>query len=77
MGSPWVRFVLQEAAQRAKTRPPLASFYVKTAARRGKHIATVAVARKLLARCFHVLTELETTAGEGQVAGCARPITCA
>jgi transposase len=77
MGSPWVRFVLQEAAQRAKTRPPFAAFYAKTAARRGKHIATVAVARKLLARCFHVLTELQTTAGEGQPAGCARPITCA
>jgi hypothetical protein len=42
MGSPWVRFVLQEAAQRAKTRPPFATFYAKTAARRGKHIATVA-----------------------------------
>jgi transposase len=66
MGSPWVRFVLQEAAQRAKT-----------AAHRGKHIATVAVARKLLARCFHLLTELQTTAGERQPAGCARPIACA
>jgi transposase len=74
MGSPWVRFVLQEAAQRAKTRPPFASFYAKTAARRGTHIATVAVARKLLGRCFHVLTELQTTTGEGQAAGCARPI---
>ena len=77
MGSPWVRFVLQEAAQRAKTRPPFASFYAQTAARRGTHIATVAVARKLLARCFHVLTELEPTTGEGQAAGCARPIACA
>jgi transposase len=77
MGSPWVRFVLQEAAQRAKTRPPFASFYAKTAARRGTHIATVAVARKLLGRCFHVLTELEPTTGEGQAAGCARPIACA
>jgi transposase len=76
-GSPWVRFVLQEAAQRAKTRPPFASFYAKTAARRGKHIATVAVARKLLARSFHVLTELQATTGEGQPAGCARPVTCA
>jgi transposase len=76
-GSPWVRFVLQEAAQRAKTRPPFAAFYAKTAARRGKHIATVAVARKLLARCFHVLTELQAPAGEGQAAGCARPVTCA
>jgi hypothetical protein len=32
-GSPWVRFVLQEAAQRAKTRPPFASFYAKTMSR--------------------------------------------
>ena len=77
MGSPWVRFVLQEAAQRAKTRPPFATFYAQTAARRGKHIATVAVARKLLARSFHLLTELQATAGEGQPTGCARPITCA
>jgi transposase len=77
MGSPWVRFVLQEAAQRAKTRPPFASFYAQTAARRGTHIATVAVARKLLARSFHLLTELQAAAGEGQPAGCARPITCA
>jgi transposase len=77
MGSPWVRFVLQEAAQRAKTRPPFATFYAQTAARRGKHIATVAVARRLLARSFHLLTELQATAGEGQPAGCARPITCA
>jgi transposase len=72
-----VRFVLQEAAQRAKTRPPFASFYAQTAARRGTHIATVAVARKLLGRCFQVLTELEPTTGEGQAAGCARPIACA
>jgi transposase len=73
MGSPWVRFVLQEAAQRAKTRPPFATFYAKTAARRGKHIATVAVARKLLARSFHLLTELEATAGEGQLPGALAP----
>jgi transposase len=72
MGSPWVRLVLQEAAQRAKTRPPFAT-YAKTAARRGKHIATVAVARKLLARCFHLLTELETTAEEGQPPGALAP----
>jgi transposase len=77
MGSRWVRFVLQEAAQRAKTRPPFATFYAKTAARRGSHLATVAVARKLLARSFHLLTDLQATTGEGQPAGCARPITCA
>jgi transposase len=55
-GSAAVRFVLEEAAERAKTRPPFAGFYAQCAARRGRHIATVAVARKLLARCFHVLT---------------------
>ena len=58
-GSAAVRFVLEEAAERAKTRPPLARFYAQCAARRGRHIATVAVARKLLARCFHVLIEVD------------------
>jgi transposase len=72
MGSPWVRFVLQEAAQRAKTRPPFAAFYAKTA-RRGTHIATVAVARKLLARSFHLLSELQATTGEGQPPGALAP----
>jgi hypothetical protein len=56
-----VRWVLCEAAQRAKTQPPLARCYAQTAARRGTQIATVAAARKLLARCFHILREVETT----------------
>jgi len=58
-GSAAVRCVLEEAAERAKTRPPFAGFYAQCAARRGRHIATVAVARKLLARCFHALTQLD------------------
>ncbi len=58
-GSAAVRFVLEEAAERAKTRPPFAGFYAQCAARRGRHIATVAVARKLLARCFHVLIQVD------------------
>jgi transposase len=53
-GSPWVRWVLDEAAQKAKARPPFTRFYAQCAARRGRHIATTAVARKLLARAFHV-----------------------
>jgi transposase len=57
-GSPWVRWVLEEAAHKAKTRPPFVGFYAQCAARRGKHIATVAVARKLLARSFHILKEV-------------------
>jgi transposase len=58
-GSVWVRWILQEAAQRAKTQPPFARTYAQIAHRRGTQIATVAIARRLLARCFHILTELE------------------
>jgi transposase len=60
-GSPWVRWVLVEAAHKAAAKPPFARFFAQCAARRGRQIATVAVARKLLARSFHVLTEVQTT----------------
>jgi transposase len=71
-GSPWVRWILQEAAQTAKRSPMFASAYVQLARRRGKQIATVAIARRLLARSFHILNQLEAaTTGEGQT-GCAR-----
>ena len=54
--------MLDEAAHKAKTRPPFARFYAQCAARRGRHIAaTTAVARKLLARAFHVLKEVDAT----------------
>jgi hypothetical protein len=75
-----VRWVLCEAAQRARTQPPFARFYAECARRRGRHIATVAVARKLLARAFHILKEVDVTAtssGEGHPAGCARESACA
>jgi transposase len=68
-GSPWVRWVLEEAAHKAKTRPPFARFYAECAARRGTHIATVAVARKLLARSFHLLTEVHATANKVTLPG--------
>ena len=72
-GSPWVRGILQEAAQTAKRHPMFASAYAQLARRRGKNIATVAIARRLLARCFHILNQLEAaTTGEGQTTGCAR-----
>ena len=68
-----MRWILQEAAQTAKQRPLLATTYAQLARRRGKQIATVAIARRLLARCFHILNQLEVaTTGEGQIAGCAR-----
>jgi hypothetical protein len=79
-GSSAARWVLCEAAQRARTQPPFARFYAECAARRGKQIATVAVARKLLARCSHLLKEVDATAisiGEGHPAGCARDVACA
>jgi transposase len=59
-GSPWVRGSLQEAAQTAKRHPMFAGAYAQLAHRRGSHIATVAIARRLLARCFHILTQLES-----------------
>jgi transposase len=68
-GSPWVRWILQEAAQTAKQRPPFAGAYAQLARRRGNSIATTAIARRLLARCFHILKEIQTaatTTGEGQ-----------
>jgi hypothetical protein len=58
-GSPWVRWVLQEAAQTAKKSPLFADTDGQLAHRRGRNIATVAVARRLLARCFHILKQLE------------------
>jgi transposase len=58
-GSPWVRGSLQEAAQTAKRHPMFASAYAQLARRRGTNIATTAIARRLLARSFHLLIQLE------------------
>ena len=68
-GSPWVRGILQEAAQTAKRHPMFAGAYGELARRRGNNIATTAIARRLLARSFHILTQLEATsekAGTGR-----------
>jgi transposase len=58
-GSVWVRWTMVEAAHVAARRPPFAEVHARIARRRGHKIATVAVARKLLARCYHTLTELD------------------
>jgi transposase len=72
-GSPWVRGILQEAAQTAKRHPMFASAYGELARRRGKNIATVAIARRLLARSFHILSQLEeASAPEKATTGRAR-----
>jgi transposase len=61
-GSAWLRWVLCEAAQTAKRSPQFAAGYQAIAQRRGKKIATTAVARKLLTRAWHLLTDAEHAA---------------
>ncbi|HLQ55443.1 MAG TPA: IS110 family transposase [Streptosporangiaceae bacterium] len=61
-GSAWLRWILCEAAQTAKRHPDFAASYQAIARRRGKKIATTAIARKLLARAWHLLADAERTA---------------
>ena len=67
----WLRWVLCEAAQTAKRSPQFAAGYQAIAQRRGKKIATTAVARKLLTRAWHLLTDAETTAASQPAAASA------
>src|SRR6266545_4714158 len=60
-GSVWLRWVLCEAAQTAKRHPQFAATYQAIAKRRGKKIATTAIARKLLTHAWHLLTDAEAT----------------
>jgi transposase len=53
-GPVWLRWALCEAAQTAKRSPELAAAFQRIAKRRGKKIATTAVARKLLTRAWHL-----------------------
>jgi transposase len=59
-GSVWLRWILCEAAQTAKRSPQFAATYQSICRRRGKKIATTAVARKLLTRAYHLLTDTDT-----------------
>jgi transposase len=61
-GSTWLRWILCEAAQTAKRHPDFAASYQAIARRRGKKIATTAIARKLLTRAYHLLTSAEVRA---------------
>ncbi len=58
-GSAWLRWILCEAAQTAKRHPDFAASYAAIARRRGKKIATTAIARKLLTRAWHLLTDAD------------------
>jgi transposase len=62
-GSAAARHVLVESARSAAKSPgPLRAFAQRTAARRGRHVATVAVARKLAVLAWHLLTRGEAYA---------------
>ena len=57
-GSAWLRWVLNQAAT-AKRSPEFAATYAAIAKRRGKKIATIAIARKLVTRAYHLLAGAE------------------
>jgi transposase len=61
-GSPWLRAILCEAAQSAKRSSEFSGFYREVCRRRGKQIATTALARKLLTRAYHLLAAAQTEA---------------
>jgi transposase len=58
-GSAWLRWVLNQAAQTAKRSPEFSATYAAIAKRRGKKIATTAIARKLLTRAYHLLASTQ------------------
>jgi hypothetical protein len=54
-----LRWTLYEAAQRARhPRSPDRAYYLQTAERIGGNRACLALARKLLKRCYHTLRDL-------------------
>jgi len=59
-GSAWLRWAMNQAAQTAKRSPQFAASYATIAKRRGKNIATIAIARKLLTRAWHLLNQMQT-----------------
>lgn len=69
MGPASVRFVLGEAAHVAKATPAYAPAYDSIRKRRGKQIATTAIARRLLAHSFHILKEVDAKIAADRCAG--------
>ena len=57
----WLRWAMNQAAQTAKRSPDFAATYSGIAKRRGKKIATIAIARKLLTRAWHLLADMQAT----------------
>ena len=60
VGSPWLRWILVEAAQTAiRTAPEVQAWFQRLARRKHKHTAVVAVARKLLVAVWSMLHDGE------------------
>ena len=55
----WLRWVMNQAAQTARRSPDFAAAYAAIARRRGNKIATIAIARKLLTRAWHLLNQMQ------------------
>jgi len=72
-GSVLLRWALCEAAQTARRSPQFAASFQAIAQRRGKKIATTAVARKLLTRGWHLLTDADRAATPPPAQAAARP----
>ncbi len=70
-GSAWLRWAMNQAAQTAKRSPDFAASYAAITKRRGKKIATIAIARKLVTRAWHLLAEMEP--GEASTPPLRRP----
>jgi len=70
-GSVWLRWVLCEAAPTARRHPQFAASFQAIAQRRGKKIAATAVARKLLTRAWHLLTDAANAAAVQPAAAAA------
>jgi transposase len=76
-GSAWLRWVLNQAAQTAQRSPEFHATYTAVARRRGTKIATIAIARKLLTRAYHLLaaTQEDASATGAASAAPAAPTT--
>ena len=60
VGSPWLRWILVEAAQTAiRTAPEVRAWFARLARRKHKHTVVVAVARKLLVAVWSMLHDGE------------------
>jgi len=72
-GPVWLRWVLCAAAQTAKRSPQFAATFQAIAQRRGKKIATTAVARKPATRAWHLLTGAEAATSPHTATAAAAP----